>query len=68
MSTPRKFLCLRRTAQRHPNTPGHEISLGDISSPIILILRGFPRIFVGEKADSNHAWTEWRRGRDSNPR
>ena len=41
MPTPRKFSAHGERPQQHPNTPCHEISPGDIPSPIILIYRDF---------------------------
>ena len=48
--------------------PSQRSSPEKVVSPKSLILWGFSRVLRGVKADSNYAWTDWRRMGDSNPR
>jgi hypothetical protein len=68
VSTSRKFSAYGEWLQGHLKIQGYEVSPGELPSPNILILWGFLQILRVETAESNHAWTEWRRVRDSNPR
>ncbi len=67
-ANPRKLSDYGECSRDVPKPKGIKFSPGTIASPKYLILWGFSRALRLVDADNNHAWTDWRRVGDSNPR